>query len=33
MGELIVMPLVVNGERDASLDRTYRAVARLAGAA
>lgn len=32
MGELIVMPLVVNGEREASLDRTYRAVARLAGA-
>jgi F420-dependent oxidoreductase-like protein len=32
MGELIVMPLVVNGEREESLDRTYRAVARLAQA-
>ena len=30
MGELLVMPLVVNGERDASLDRTYRVVAQLA---
>jgi alkanesulfonate monooxygenase SsuD/methylene tetrahydromethanopterin reductase-like flavin-dependent oxidoreductase (luciferase family) len=30
MGEVLVMPLVVNGEREESLERTYRAVARVA---
>jgi F420-dependent oxidoreductase-like protein len=30
MGEILVMPLVVNGEREESFERTYRAVARAA---
>ncbi len=30
MGEVLAMPLVVGGDRDASLDRAYRAVARAA---
>jgi len=30
LGEVLAMPLVVGGDRDASLDRAYRAVARAA---
>lgn len=33
MGEVLAMPLVVNGEREESLERTYRAVARAAAEA